>query len=278
MFQLVRRTAISMLAAVTWLGCSASPESTPDDEGVASDEDAVRGKGKGGGKACKHDVCETGANLNKRCDPCVATVCDVDGSCCREAWDDACVAQAESLCGVTCDAGSAGGSGAGGGAGSGGSGSAGGGSEPPSTCEGASDATTNLDADEQTFLALLNDYRADNGLGPVTPCTSLSRAAQGHSEDMRDQNYFSHTGLDGSSPWQRAAEACYESGAGGEIIAAGYQTPEAVFAGWQNSPGHNAIMLGASFGVVGIGRASGGGSYGIYWTGVFANSWEVSCE
>ena len=43
-------------------------------------------------------------------------------------------------------------------------------------------------------------------------CTSLNRAAQGHSEDMRDNNYFSHTGLNNSSPWDRACDACYDLG------------------------------------------------------------------
>jgi len=321
---LVRLTALfPMLAAITCLGCATGPDS---DENVASDEDAVRGKGKG--KICKHDVCEVGVKLHKRCDPCVATVCKVDRSCCGETWDDACVAQAESLCNLTCDSGSggsgsggsdAGGSGSGGsasggsdaggsasggsdaggsasggsdaggsdagGSGSGGSGSGSatggsgsGGSDSGGMCEGASDATTALDADELEFLDILNDYRAQNGLGPVAGCTSLSRAAQGHSEDMRDQNYFSHTSLDGSSPWKRAADACYESGAGGEIIAAGYGSASSVFNGWKNSPGHNAIMLGSGFGVVGIGKASGGGNYGIYWTGLFAGSWEASCD
>jgi len=259
-----------MLAAITCFGCSVGAES---DENVASDEDAVRGKGKG--QVCKHDVCDVGVKLHKRCDPCVTAVCKVDRSCCGETWDDACVAQAESICNLTCDSGDADGSGSGGSA-TGGSGS--GGSATGGMCEGASDATTTLDVDELEFLDLLNDYRAQNGLGAVAGCTSLSRAAQGHSEDMRDQNYFSHTSLDDSSPWKRAADACYESGAGGEIIAAGYGSAGAVFNGWKNSAGHNAIMLGSSFSVVGIGKASGGGNYGIYWTGLFANSWETSCE
>ena len=79
---------------------------------------------------------------------------------------------------------------------------------------GAGDTTTALDAQEQAFLTLLNNHRAANGKSPVAACKSLSRAAQGHSEDMRDNDYFSHIGLDGSNPFERACDACYSLGCG----------------------------------------------------------------
>ena len=96
----------------------------------------------------------------------------------------------------------------------------------PTGCGGAGDATTTLDAEELAFVVLLNEYRGQQGLGAVTACTSLNRAAQGHSEDMRDQNYFDHDGLNGSSPWDRMCDACYDLGCGpmtavAENIAAG---------------------------------------------------------
>ncbi len=151
------------------------------------------------------------------------------------------------------------------------------------TCQGAGDATTPLDAEEQAFLVLINQYRAQNGLGALSACTSLNRAAQGHSEDMRDNDYFSHTGLNGSSPWERACDACYELGCGpqtamAENIAAGNSGAQATFTQWQNSPGHNANMLGSSFTMIGIGRATGGGQYGVYWTNVFGGDSEPSCN
>jgi uncharacterized protein YkwD len=152
-----------------------------------------------------------------------------------------------------------------------------------STCGGAGDATTTLDAEEQAFLVLINNYRTANGLGTLTACTSLNRAAQGHSEDMRDQNYFDHTGLNGSSPWDRACDACYELGCGpqtamAENIAAGNSGAQGTFTQWQNSPGHNANMLGVNFTQIGIGRATGGGMYGSYWTNVFGGATEPSCN
>jgi uncharacterized protein YkwD len=150
-------------------------------------------------------------------------------------------------------------------------------------CGGAGPATTPLDAEEQAFLQIINDYRAQNGLGALKACTSLNRAAQGHSEDMRDKNYFDHTGLDGSLPWDRACSACYDLGCGpatamAENIAAGNSGAQGTFTQWKNSPGHNKNMLGASFKVIGIGRATGGGQFGVYWTNVFGGKDEPSCD
>jgi uncharacterized protein YkwD len=149
-------------------------------------------------------------------------------------------------------------------------------------CGGAGPATTPLDSEEQAFLGIINQYRQQNGLGALAHCRSLDRAAQGHSEDMRDQNYFDHIGIDGSTPWDRACEACFDLGCGpqtamAENIAAGNSDAQSTFVQWQNSPGHNANMLGASFTMIGIGRAVGGGTYGTYWTNVFAGSDEPSC-
>lgn len=152
-----------------------------------------------------------------------------------------------------------------------------------SGCGGAGPTTTPLDNEEQAFLVLINNYRQQNGLGALTACTSLNRTAQGHSEDMRDNDYFSHTGLNNSSPWDRACDACFALGCGpmtamAENIAAGNSGAQATFDQWKNSPGHNANMLGSSFSIIGIGRATGGGTYGVYWTNVFGGQSEGSCN
>jgi uncharacterized protein YkwD len=152
-----------------------------------------------------------------------------------------------------------------------------------SACTGASDETTALDAEEQQFLALLNDYREDAGEDPVEVCVSLSRAAQGHSEDMRDQNYFSNTGKDGTSPYERACNACYELGCGpqvamAELIAAGNSGAAATIAQWQDSAGERDMLRGSNYTQVGIGRATGGGTYGSYWTMLLSAAGEPSCN
>ena len=100
---------------------------------------------------------------------------------------------------------------------------------------------------------------------------------------MCNQDYFSHTGLDNSTPWDRACDACFDLGCGpstgmAENIAAGNSGAQATFDQWKNSPGHNANMLDGSFTQIGIGRATGGGQYGVYWTNVFAAQGEASCN
>ncbi|WP_437726410.1 CAP domain-containing protein [Sorangium sp. So ce861] len=149
------------------------------------------------------------------------------------------------------------------------------------TCGGAGPSTTPLDAEEQAFLSIINQYRAQNGLGALTACTALSRASQGHSEDMRDRNYFDHASQDGRTPWDRAANACYASAGRtsmAENIAAGKSAAQATFDQWKNSDGHNKNMLGSSFKVIGIGRATGGGTYGSYWTTMFGGASDASCN
>jgi len=125
-----------------------------------------------------------------------------------------------------------------------------------------------LDSEEQAFLQLINTYRQQNGLQPLNLSPSLTTAAELHSQDMADKNYFSHTSLDGRTFVQRMRNAGYTYDTSvGENIAAGYSTAEGVFNGWKNSPPHNANMLRPEFKVIGIGRAYNASSiYKWYWT------------
>ena len=123
-------------------------------------------------------------------------------------------------------------------------------------------ATTDPAAAE--VVRLVNVARAKAGCGPVRVDSRLTTAARLHSEDMARQNYFSHTSLDGRSPWDRILAQGYRAGSA-ENIAAGYATPAAVMDGWMNSPGHRANILACSSKAIGVGLGRGG-SYGIYWT------------
>lgn len=58
------------------------------------------------------------------------------------------------------------------------------------------------------------------------------RAAVGHSDDMSANNFFSHTGSNGSTLGTRAADAGFESFPLGENIAAGFQSVRAVVLAW----------------------------------------------
>lgn len=125
-----------------------------------------------------------------------------------------------------------------------------------------------LDSEEQAFLQLINTYRQQNGLGHLNLSPTLTTAAELHSEDMADNNYFSHTSLDGRTFVDRVRDAGYTYDTWlGENIAAGYVTAQEVFNGWKNSPSHNTNMLRPQFNVIGIGRAYNASSdYRWYWT------------
>ena len=130
-----------------------------------------------------------------------------------------------------------------------------------------SDAQVALDAEEQQFLTLINNYRAQNGLGALTISTNLNRAAAWMAQDLGANGYFSHTDSLGRDPSTRAQNCGYPGGAG-ENIAAGTvkDTAAEAFDMWKNSAGHNANMLNGSYKTIGIARQNVAGSpYGWYW-------------
>lgn len=95
------------------------------------------------------------------------------------------------------------------------------------------------------FGIAVNAYRAP-GLNPLAYNAQLHSAAQGHATDMSVNSYFSHTGLNGSSPGDRITAAGYTWGWYGENIARGQADADAALTAWKNSPGHNAILLNSN--------------------------------
>ncbi|MDZ7729152.1 MAG: hypothetical protein U5Q44_13680 [Dehalococcoidia bacterium] len=51
------------------------------------------------------------------------------------------------------------------------------GGQPAFALTNCSVSSYSLDSEEQAFLGLINDYRADNGLGSLSVSTNLNRAA-----------------------------------------------------------------------------------------------------
>ncbi len=134
--------------------------------------------------------------------------------------------------------------------------------------------TPTLDAEEQAFLKLINDYRAANGLGTLQVSLSLSTAADWMSNDMATKGYFSHTDSTGRDSFTRMKSFGYTFNTWlGENIAAGYSDAANTFNQWKNSPGHNANMLLPDFKVIGIGRVTNlGAYYRYYWTTDFGGT------
>ncbi|NJR45798.1 MAG: CAP domain-containing protein [Hyellaceae cyanobacterium CSU_1_1] len=123
-------------------------------------------------------------------------------------------------------------------------------------------------------LELTNAERAKAGLKPLTLNNRLTQAAQGHSDSMAADDFFSHTGVDGSDVSDRVQDTGYQYSYTGENIAAGQKTAAEVVQGWMDSPGHRANILNADYTEIGIGyelleNDSGSVNYHHYWTQVF---------
>ena len=104
------------------------------------------------------------------------------------------------------------------------------------------------------MLDLINDARQEHGLSPVT--LGSNAAAQQHAEDKLRNNYSSHWGMDGFTPYMRytlAGGTNYEAenGSGPAFLQAGVryrkQTPRELLTeaheGLMQSPGHRKNIL-----------------------------------
>ncbi|WP_072013801.1 CAP domain-containing protein [Myxosarcina sp. GI1] len=126
-------------------------------------------------------------------------------------------------------------------------------------------------------LKLTNAERTKAGLEPLKLNSQLVDAAQDHSNDMAEDDFFSHTGIDGSSVGDRALDSGYKYSTVGENIAAGQRTAAEVVSGWMNSPGHRANILNPNYQELGVGyrylaNDTGKVNYKHYWTQVFGTS------
>ncbi|MBW1601285.1 CAP domain-containing protein [Streptomyces sp. JJ66] len=119
---------------------------------------------------------------------------------------------------------------------------------------------------EAQVLALVNQERAKAGCQAVRADADLARLAGSHSRDMAARGYFSHTDPEGRSPFDRAREAGVDH-MGGENIARGQASAEAVMESWMNSPGHRANILNCDFTTLGVGAHVASG--GPWWTQAF---------
>lgn len=125
--------------------------------------------------------------------------------------------------------------------------------------------TTSADPTEEV-VALINQFRVEQGLPALPLDPRLARAAQRHSEDMATNDFFDHIGSDGSDPWQRMRDAGYPLDWGAECIAAGHPDAQSVLEAWLESTEHREILLG-HFVHIGAGFVENPAStYGFYWT------------
>lgn len=122
---------------------------------------------------------------------------------------------------------------------------------------------------KKLMLQLLNTVRASGcrceGINykPAPPlCWNdlLEAAAQKHSNDMFQKNYFNHIEGDGSNGGTRIDAAGYKWMTYGENIGMGYRNEKEVVAAWLKSPGHCKNIMNPQYKEVGVACA------GLYWT------------
>lgn len=133
-------------------------------------------------------------------------------------------------------------------------------------------AAPDLSAGE--VIALINDYRASNGLYALIQNNILMQTAQGQSDYQASISQVTHGGPGGSRPRDRAYAAGYGGGQVvfiSELVTGGFdQSPEGALTWWQNSPEHNSYLLSSNYFDLGVGVATDAdGRY--YYTAVLGN-------
>jgi uncharacterized protein YkwD len=108
---------------------------------------------------------------------------------------------------------------------------------------------------EQQVVNIVNQRRAEIGLGALRVDPTLTALAQAHAADQASVDRMSHTGTDGSDPATRIIRSGYPARVWGENVAAGYTDSEAVMVGWMDSPSHRANILDGVFRQIGVGLA-----------------------
>lgn len=138
-------------------------------------------------------------------------------------------------------------------------------------------STPSLNSAEQTMLTLINNYRQQNNVAPLSVSPTLTASANWLSCNMSCNNYISHTDSLNRDPYTRMSAFGFSGGTKGENVAAGYSDPNTTFNQWINSCdpdssgactyAHKANILNSQYTVIGIGLGSNPSStYNYYWT------------
>lgn len=149
-------------------------------------------------------------------------------------------------------------------------------SQPPPEIPGT--GIPGIESIREEFLASVNQARAMERMcgstlfpsaPPVTWNDDLAMAAYLHSSDMETNQFFSHTGSDGSSPGDRIAREGYDWRSYGENIAVNLPTVSTVMQGWLASDGHCRNIMSSAFREIGAAYVEGqyqGTPNVPYWT------------
>lgn len=123
---------------------------------------------------------------------------------------------------------------------------------PPSTTT-PPPATAGLSADESLMFNLVNQDRAKNVLPPLTLDMRLVQLARQKSQDMVQNNYFSHTSPTYGTAYDMERKAGVTARVMGAENIAKTATAQRAEAAFMQSPGHRANILNPLHDTIGIG-------------------------
>ncbi|MCU0545465.1 MAG: CAP domain-containing protein [Oscillatoriaceae cyanobacterium Prado104] len=109
---------------------------------------------------------------------------------------------------------------------------------------------------EEGIRQSINQVRQKEGLKLLESDRKLAGVARNYSRYMAEQNFFSHTGIDGSTPSQRVEAAGIIYWVVGENLFRGTNVPQPVeiaVKGWLESPGHRENILRPFYTETGVG-------------------------
>ncbi len=147
-------------------------------------------------------------------------------------------------------------------------GNTGGGDGAPVTPKPEKDANSNsLTNQEQEMFNLVNQARSQNNVPALAIDMELTKVARIKSQDMIDNNYFSHNSPTYGSPFDMMKSFGIKYVKAGENIA-GNQNVASAHDALMNSPGHRQNILSPDYTHIGIGIKKGG-QYGNMFTQMF---------
>lgn len=134
----------------------------------------------------------------------------------------------------------------------------------PSTNQGSTENNTVVSDKfmaqvEQAIFNKVNEERAKAGVSPLSYNSTMEKYARIKSQDMGDNNYFSHADLSGNYITSKMKADGVSYKAWGENIAyiGGITDPTALankfMENWMNSEGHRKNILSTNFDSIGIG-------------------------
>lgn len=129
-------------------------------------------------------------------------------------------------------------------------------------------AAAPLKSVEDEIIRLVNVERSRNGLPSLTANWQASRVARIKSQDMINNNYFSHTSPIYGSPFKMLESYGLRFSSAAENIAYGQRTAQEVMNSWMNSPGHRANILSRTVTQIGVGVAKKSNGT-LYFTQLF---------